>query len=630
MPETSVSEAALAAVPDEVRWCLRCLGWYAGEFKGNRGQFCQDVDFACSGAVGGPDEKCARCPPTAKHTCLTIPDSVWKLAREIIARRRAMVDFEKKNPMRDVSAADRRALKADFKIVRDRTREYYKDSERRDSEHVEDSEDEDDAPPRRKRPRRYTSSILYDDFHASEPETVRDEHGQQERVSANTHADDDLQNRPRASVGPRVQGRSPAVPDGTEQLLQAASNAVKKVARLTAIKPEADKRFATAALQYFGLGPNVPNNEAPGVSQLLRQTGHHADGAAREAAGEVSRISGELKDAHTRLGEAVFAIMASGGVPPERSGDEQILGHLSRHPVPSDVMVSSHFGPALATDIETRWCLRCLKWCERCVKLGKCLIIPPSQWLRAQNVIARRRAILELRQLHPDAEISPDDTSAVVRALAAVQSGTENYYSRLEKNDDKDDDSDSDDAHEHDVRAGSLPGEADTRPRRSVPTVNYSRSALYPAKTLKAFRSAGKDRVSSKTSASNPAAAPIPRPVSRQNPVLPSAGPAEPVPAGSAVLDPGGIAGALAVSRHATPAPAAAMANPDRFARVIEAIGEVSRLTAARNEAINRLGEAFFDAVLPGEPAPVARLSDDQVQDVLRMLGHAGGNVGNE
>ncbi|KAF4426252.1 hypothetical protein CGGC5_v011407 [Colletotrichum fructicola Nara gc5] len=560
MPETSVSEAALAAVPDEVRWCLRCLGWYAGEFKGNRGQFCQDVDFACSGAVGGPDEKCARCPPTAKHTCLTIPDSVWKLAREIIARRRAMVDFEKKNPMRDVSAADRRALKADFKIVRDRTREYYKDSERRDSEHVEDSEDEDDAPPRRKRPRRYTSSILYDDFHASEPET----------------------NRPRASVGPRVQGRSPAVPDGTEQLLQAASNAVKKVARLTAIKPEADKRFATAALQYFGLGPNVPNNEAPGVSQLLRQTGHHADGAAREAAGEVSRISGELKDAHTRLGEAVFAIMASGGVPPERSGDEQILG------------------------------------------------IPPSQWLRAQNVIARRRAILELRQLHPDAEISPDDTSAVVRALAAVQSGTENYYSRLEKNDDKDDDSDSDDAHEHDVRAGSLPGEADTRPRRSVPTVNYSRSALYPAKTLKAFRSAGKDRVSSKTSASNPAAAPIPRPVSRQNPVLPSAGPAEPVPAGSAVLDPGGIAGALAVSRHATPAPAAAMANPDRFARVIEAIGEVSRLTAARNEAINRLGEAFFDAVLPGEPAPVARLSDDQVQDVLRMLGHAGGNVGNE
>ncbi|KAI8295417.1 hypothetical protein K4K56_012050 [Colletotrichum sp. SAR 10_98] len=543
MPETSVSEAALAAVPDEVRWCLRCLGWYAGEFKGNRGQFCQDVDFACSGAVGGPDEKCARCPPTATHTCLTIPDSVWKLAREIIARRRAMVDFEKKNPTRDVSAAGRRALKADFKIVRDRTREYYKDSERRDSEHVEDSEDEDDAPPRRKRPRRYASGILYDEFHASEPET----------------------NRPRASVGPRVQGRSPAVPDDTEQLLQAASNAVKKVARLTAIKPEADKRFATAALQYFGLGPNIPNNQAPGVSQLLRQTGHHADGAAREAAGEVSRISGELKDAHTRLGEAVFAI------------------------------------------------------------------IPPSQWLRAQNVIARRRAILELRQLHPDAEISSDkDTSAVVRALAAVQSGTENYYSRLEKNDDKDDDSDRDDAHEHDVRAGSLPGEADTRPRRSVPTVNYSRSALYPAETLKAFRSAGKDRVSSKTSASNPAAAPIPRPVSRQNPVLPSAGPAEPVPAGSAGLDPGGIAGALAVSRHETPAPAAPMANPDRFVRVVEAIGEVSRLTAARNEAINRLGEAFFDAVVPGEPAPVARLSDDQVQDVLRMLSQAGGNVGNE
>ncbi|KAF4819766.1 hypothetical protein CGCTS75_v011480 [Colletotrichum tropicale] len=328
MPETSVSEAALAAVPNEVRWCLRCLGWYAGEFKGNRGQSCQDVDFACSGAVGGPDEKCARCPPTATHTCLTIPDSVWKLAREIIARRRAMVDFEKKNTTKDISAADRWALKADFKIVRDRTREYYKDSERRDSEHVEDSEDEDDAPARRKRPRRYASGILYDEFHASEPETVRDEHGQQERASANTHADDDLQNRSRVSVGPRVEERSPAVPDCTEQLLQAASNAVKKVARLTALKPEADKRFATAALQYFGLGPNVPNNQAPGVSQLLRQTGHHADGAAREAAGEVSRISGELKDAHTRLGEAVFAIVASGGVPPERSVDEPVLGVL--------------------------------------------------------------------------------------------------------------------------------------------------------------------------------------------------------------------------------------------------------------------------------------------------------------
>ncbi|KAI8257784.1 hypothetical protein K4K58_003754 [Colletotrichum sp. SAR11_239] len=566
MPETSVSEAALAAVPDEVRWCLRCLGWTSTSHAQEQSE---------------------------------IPDSVWKLAREIIARRRAMVDFEKKNPMRDVSAADRRALKADFKIVRDRTREYYKDSERRDSEHFEDSEDEDDAPPRRKRPRRYASGILYDEFHASEPET----------------------NRPRASVGLRVQGRSPAVPDGTEQLLQAASNAVKKVARLTALKPEADKRFATAALQYFGLGPNVPNNQAPGVSQLLRQTGHHADGAAREAAGEVSRISGELKDAHTRLGEAV-------------------------QPVPPAVMVSSHFESEFATDKETRWCLRCLKWyagksknkrgqecqeldftcsgasgedrCERSLRRSgfapkmSSLVVAQS-WSCASFIPTRRLA-----------------PTAVVRALAAVQSGTENYYSRLEKNDDKDDDSDSDDAHEHDVRAGSLPAEADTRPRRSVPTVNYSRSALYPAETLKAFRSAGKDRVSSKTSASNPAAAPIPRPVNRQTPILPSAGPAEPVPAGSAVLDPGGIAGALAVSRHATPAPAAPMANPDRFARVIETIGEVSRLTAARNEAINRLGEAFFDAVVPGEPAPAARLSNDQVQDVLRMLGQAGGNVGNE
>lgn len=217
-----------------------------------------------------------------------------------------------------------------------------------------------------------------------------------------------------------------------------------------------------------------------------------------------------------------------------------------------------------------------------------------------------------------------------MRALAAVQSGTENYYSRLENNDDKDDDSDSDDAREDDVQTASFPVDADTRPRRSVPTVNYSRSALYPAETLKAFRSSGKDRISSKTSTSNHAAAPIPRPVSRQDPFLPSAGPAEPVPAGSAVLDPGGIAGALAVSRHATPAPAAAMAAPDRFARVREAIGEVSRLTAARNEAINRLGEAFFDAVVPGEPAPVTHLSEDQVQNVLTMLGQAGGNLGNE
>ncbi|KAK2764699.1 hypothetical protein CKAH01_04864 [Colletotrichum kahawae] len=326
MPETSVSEGALAAVPDNVRWCLRCLGWYAGEFKSNRGQGCQDVDFACAGAFGGPDEKCTRCPAQATHKCLTIPDSVWQLAREIIARRRAMIDFQQKNPMRDVSAADRRALKADFKIVRDRTREYYKDSEKRGLEHDEDSEDEDDTPPHRKRARRYADvRDWYNETHASEPETVRDEHEQQERASANTYADDGLQKHAQASLGPRVQGGSPAVPD---ELLQAASNAVKKVARLTAVKSEADTRFATAALQYFGLGPNVPNNQAPGVSQLLSQTGHHADGAARDAAGEVSRISGELKDAHTRLGAAVFAVMASGGVAVERAGDEPILGVL--------------------------------------------------------------------------------------------------------------------------------------------------------------------------------------------------------------------------------------------------------------------------------------------------------------
>ncbi|KAJ0382822.1 hypothetical protein COL922a_011768 [Colletotrichum nupharicola] len=309
-------------------------------------------------------------------------------------------------------------------------------------------------------------------------------------------------------------------------------------------------------------------------------------------------------------------------------------------------MASSHFGPALATDIETRWCLRCLKWyagksknkrgqecqeldfaCSGASREDRC-----ERSLRRSG-FAPKMSSLVVAQSWSCASFIPTrrfTPTAVVRALAAIQSGTENYYSRLEKNDDKDDDSDSDDTHEHDVHTGSLAAEADTRPRRSVPAVNYSRSALHPAETLKAFRSAGKDKVSSKTSASNPAAAPIPRPASRQNPVLPGAGPAEPVPAGSAVLDPGGIAGALAVSRHATTAPGAPMANPDRFARVVEAIGEVSRLTAARNEAINRLGEAFFDAVVPGEPAPVARLSDDQVQDVLRMLGHAGGNVGNE
>ncbi|KAK2764698.1 hypothetical protein CKAH01_04863 [Colletotrichum kahawae] len=302
-------------------------------------------------------------------------------------------------------------------------------------------------------------------------------------------------------------------------------------------------------------------------------------------------------------------------------------------------MVSSHLAPAPATDNETRWCLRCSKWYAGKSKNKRgqeC-----QEWLRAQNVIARRRAILELRQLHPGAEISSDDTSAIVRALAAVQSGTENHYSRLEK----DDDSDGDDAHEDGFGVeddSQIPGasrtartthvsvDADTRPRRSVPAVNYSRSALYPAETLKAFRSASKERISSTTSATNPATGPIPRPVSRQNPILPSAGPAAPVPAASAVLDPGEIAGAVAVSRHATPAPTAAMAAPDRFGRVIEAINEVSRLTAARNEAINHLGEAFFDAIVPGESAPVTRLSEDQVQDVLRMLRQAGGNIGNE
>ncbi|KAJ0267871.1 hypothetical protein COL940_013948 [Colletotrichum noveboracense] len=126
-------------------------------------------------------------------------------------------------------------------------------------------------------------------------------------------------------------------------------------------------------------------------------------------------------------------------------------------------MASSHFGPALATDIETRWCLRCLKWYA-----GK------SKNKRGQ----------ECQEL---------DFACSGASGEAVQSGTENYYSRLEKNDDKDDDSDSDDTHEHDVHTGSLAAEADTRPRRSVPTVNYSRSALYPAETLKAFRSACND-----------------------------------------------------------------------------------------------------------------------------------------
>lgn len=47
MSDNVLAAAAVAAVPAEHRWCLRCLGWYLGELKTTHGIECTDVDFTC-------------------------------------------------------------------------------------------------------------------------------------------------------------------------------------------------------------------------------------------------------------------------------------------------------------------------------------------------------------------------------------------------------------------------------------------------------------------------------------------------------------------------------------------------------------------------------------------------------
>lgn len=47
MPENWLSAAAVAAVPEDHRWCIRCLGWYVGRNKTTHGVMCTDPDFKC-------------------------------------------------------------------------------------------------------------------------------------------------------------------------------------------------------------------------------------------------------------------------------------------------------------------------------------------------------------------------------------------------------------------------------------------------------------------------------------------------------------------------------------------------------------------------------------------------------
>lgn len=47
MPANPAPAAAVAAIPENHRWCLRCLGWYAGHYKAIGGGKCEDIDFVC-------------------------------------------------------------------------------------------------------------------------------------------------------------------------------------------------------------------------------------------------------------------------------------------------------------------------------------------------------------------------------------------------------------------------------------------------------------------------------------------------------------------------------------------------------------------------------------------------------
>ncbi|KAL0937994.1 uncharacterized protein CTRU02_207725 [Colletotrichum truncatum] len=302
-----------------------------------------------------------------------------------------------------------------------------------------------------------------------------------------------------------------------------------------------------------------------------------------------------------------------------------------------------------------RWCLRCLTWyatmdhrtcgqefnadftcesvgkdkCERCRKLDvECLTIPPTVWGNAQEIIARRGALLKLPPNDLSTKISTAANS-LTRAFFAVQSGTQKHYSRdgnlqqeplrqtederKDGNDDRKNDQVSNFENQDNVES-AVPAIGPNRPRRAVrPVSSYAEKEYEPFKEIGALV-APSNKKSNSTSggvkdnsnlSSNASAA-----VARFAPIHPEA-----------TRAPAAVQASAAAAAVANPT------SPRRLAQVVYAVDEVSRLTAARNEAARRLGEAVFEAIAPGGPGP-PRVADGHIDNVLQMLRQATqGNV---
>ncbi|KAF6833999.1 hypothetical protein CMUS01_06315 [Colletotrichum musicola] len=121
-------------------------------------------------------------------TDLKIIDSHWDLAREVIARRRTMLEFEKLNPY-GVTTADRAALKKSYQKVYKATQKYYKSEEEKESAHLRVAEEDQEFAPQQEftalgRPKRkafkvqnwdFTDQIFIDEDD-SEPAPASDSH----------------------------------------------------------------------------------------------------------------------------------------------------------------------------------------------------------------------------------------------------------------------------------------------------------------------------------------------------------------------------------------------------------------------------------------------------------------------
>ncbi|KAF9871880.1 hypothetical protein CkaCkLH20_10512 [Colletotrichum karsti] len=214
-------------------------------------------------------------------------NSEWPLAREVIARSKAMM-MTAKDENRQAISADHKDLKAAFTIVDRNTREYHRDSGKRRVEQraeVDDESDDDVAPRKPKR-------------RAEQP------------ADADEASDDDIPRR-----------RSRRIP-----------RALNEVAALKAALHNARDRLASAVLQ--ALRPRSrPGNQAPGVSELLGQAGGHTQEVVEETAREVYRIEGEIRDANGRFGDVVFGMVTQAfGVNGAVCEDQVIASAATRTP----------------------------------------------------------------------------------------------------------------------------------------------------------------------------------------------------------------------------------------------------------------------------------------------------------